>query len=121
LKIWKQNPSLRRLCGWEYRGEVPSEATFSRAFKEFAEKKLLDVIHDAVVSENYTGKVAGHASMDSTAIVVRGKSCRKIRRRRNSLQRRNMATRAEKCFNPKIRKMSATGKNQDFEGNRTVN
>ena len=29
------NPSLRRLCGWEYRGDVPSEATFSRAFGIF--------------------------------------------------------------------------------------
>ena len=27
----KTNPSLRRLCGWESRCEVPSEATFSRA------------------------------------------------------------------------------------------
>jgi hypothetical protein len=71
------NPSLRRLCGWEYRAQVPSEATFSRAFKEFAEKKLLDVIHDVIVSENYTEKVVGHASMDSTAIAGREKSCRK--------------------------------------------
>ena len=29
--------SLRRICGWETRREVPSEATFSRAFAEFAE------------------------------------------------------------------------------------
>jgi len=28
----KTNPGLRRLCGWEYSGAVPSEATFSRAF-----------------------------------------------------------------------------------------
>ena len=35
----KTNPSLRRLCGWEYRGEVPSEATFSRAFGIFAGRK----------------------------------------------------------------------------------
>jgi hypothetical protein len=27
---------LRRLCGWEHPGQVPSEATFSRAFAEFA-------------------------------------------------------------------------------------
>jgi len=29
--------TLRRLCGWEHPGQVPSEATFSRAFAEFAE------------------------------------------------------------------------------------
>src|SRR6202030_1442865 len=27
---------VRRLCGWEHPGELPSEATFSRAFAEFA-------------------------------------------------------------------------------------
>src|SRR6267142_4376287 len=28
---------LRRLCGWERRSKLPSEATFSRAFAEFAQ------------------------------------------------------------------------------------
>lgn len=49
----KTNPSLRRLCGWEYKGQVPSEATFFRGFKEFAAQKLLAVMHDVLVSENY--------------------------------------------------------------------
>ena len=31
---------LRRLCGWEHRGELPSETTFSRAFAEFAHSAL---------------------------------------------------------------------------------
>jgi hypothetical protein len=31
---------LRRLCGWERRGELCSEATFSRAFAEFARSEL---------------------------------------------------------------------------------
>ena len=29
--------TLRHLCGWTWRGEIPSEATFSRAFAEFSE------------------------------------------------------------------------------------
>src|SRR3989339_1248308 len=73
----KTSPSLRRLCGWGYKGQVPSEATFSRGFKEFAAQKLLALIHDVLVSENYKEKVVGHASMDSTAIIGREKSCRK--------------------------------------------
>jgi hypothetical protein len=32
----RHRPTLRRLCGWETLGEVPSEATFSRAFDAFA-------------------------------------------------------------------------------------
>ncbi len=71
------NPSLRRLCGWEYRSQVSSEATFSRAFTAFSEQKLLDIIHGAVVTENYKDKIVGHSSMDSTAITGREKSCRK--------------------------------------------
>lgn len=73
----KTNPNLRRLCGWEYRGEVPSEATFSRAFKVFAEERVPDAIHAMIVKANYTDKLVGHASIDSTAIVGREKACRK--------------------------------------------
>ena len=32
----RMNPVLRRLCKWEYSKAVPSEATFFRAFSEFA-------------------------------------------------------------------------------------
>ena len=31
--------ALRRICGWERRAEIPSEATFSRAFSEFADSE----------------------------------------------------------------------------------
>lgn len=71
------NSKLRLLCGWEHRGEVPSEATFSRAFGEFAAQKLLCVAHEAVISENYDKRLVGHANTDSTAIIGREKACRK--------------------------------------------
>ena len=32
----RRDGPLRQLCGWEGEGSVPSEATFSRAFAEFA-------------------------------------------------------------------------------------
>ncbi len=35
------------------------------------------MIHAAVVQENYAEKLVGHASIDSTAIIGREKSCRK--------------------------------------------
>ena len=71
------NPSLRRLCTWEYRGDVPSEATFSRVFGIFTKGKVCDAIHATIVKENYAEKLVGHASIDSTAIIAREKSCRK--------------------------------------------
>ena len=72
----KTNPSLRYLCGWEYRGAVPSEATFSRAFSTFSEEKILENVHAVLIRENYKEKLVGHASTDSTAIEGRERSCR---------------------------------------------
>jgi hypothetical protein len=38
---------LRKVCGWDSRGEVPSESTFSRAFALFADIGLNDVATDS--------------------------------------------------------------------------
>jgi hypothetical protein len=43
------NPTLQRLCGWERKEEVPSESTFSRAFSEFAESRLPERVHQALI------------------------------------------------------------------------
>ena len=37
--------SLRRMCGWVFRGEVPSEATVSRAFADFAVNDQISLWH----------------------------------------------------------------------------
>ena len=73
----KGNATWRQLCGWEFPSQVPSEATFSRAFSEFSKLNLLDKIHETVVTENYEDKLVGHASTDSTAVVGRERACRK--------------------------------------------
>ena len=53
----KTNPVLRRLCGWEYSRAVPSEATFSRAFSEFASEQILEEAVDLIYTLccNYCG------------------------------------------------------------------
>ena len=43
---------LRRICGWEQKGDIPGESTFSRAFAEFSESQLPACVHQAVISEN---------------------------------------------------------------------
>ena len=65
--------NLRRLCGWEYSSNVPSRATFSRAFAEFANGNLGQTIHEAMIKEHCGDKLAGHISRDSTAIKAREK------------------------------------------------
>ncbi len=64
----RNEATLRRLCGWEKAGSVPSEATFSRAFGEFAESDLPGRLHEALLERTLEGHLAGHVSRDSTAI-----------------------------------------------------
>lgn len=63
--------SLRRICGWERRSETPSEPTFSRAFREFAEQGLVDRIHQALVERSFEGRIVGVVARDATEIEAR--------------------------------------------------
>jgi len=69
--------TLRRLCGWQRAGEVPSEATFSRAFAAFAETALPSRLHEALIKESHADRLVGHISRDSTAIEAREKPAAK--------------------------------------------
>jgi hypothetical protein len=64
---------LRRLCGWEHRRELPSEATFSRAFAEFARSVLPCRLHEVLIKRSYEDRLVGHLARDSTAIEAREK------------------------------------------------
>ena len=64
---------LRRLCGWSRLGQVPSEATFSRAFNNFAESALPSRLHEVLIEKTLQGHPVGHVSRDSTAIKGREK------------------------------------------------
>jgi Transposase DDE domain/Transposase domain (DUF772) len=65
--------TLRRLCGWHGAGAVPSEATFSRAFAEFAACELPTRMHEALVVATHKERLVGHISRDATAIEAREK------------------------------------------------
>ncbi len=70
-------PNLRRICGWERRSAIPSEATFSRAFAEFAKSDLPAKAHAAMLEQHEKSRLVGHQSTDSTAIVGREKPKKK--------------------------------------------
>ena len=65
--------SLRRILGWERRSQVPSEATFSRAFAEFARAELPDKIHATLIDRALGGRVVGAIARDATEIEAREK------------------------------------------------
>jgi hypothetical protein len=69
--------SLRRILGWERRSQVPSEATFSRAFAEFAQGDLPGKIHAALVERALGGRMVGVIARDATEIEAREKRARK--------------------------------------------
>lgn len=93
-------PNLRRICGFgginftvthegftvggkalkvvKKKGQFPSEATFSRAFSEFAVSRLGDRVHEALVKEHLSEELLGHISRDSTAIEGNERPVKKV-------------------------------------------
>jgi len=99
IEALKAMTNLRRICGFdgsviveEREGKtvsgtilrlkrkkttLPSEATFSRAFAEFADSGLGDRVHDALVKEHMSAQIIGHISRDATAIIGNEKPAKK--------------------------------------------
>jgi hypothetical protein len=63
--------ALRRICGFSLCKKLPSEATFSRSFEEFAKSKLAERVQEALVKEHLGSELIGHLSRDGTAIEAR--------------------------------------------------
>jgi hypothetical protein len=77
IEMLSADKTLRRLCGWQRASAVPSEATFSRAFAEFAASALPSRLHEALIKESHADRLVGHISRDSTAIEAREKPAAK--------------------------------------------
>ena len=71
IEMLHLQPTLRRLCGWERRSQIPSAATFSRALAEFAHTRLGDALHAALVKKHVGRQLVLHLSRDSTEICAR--------------------------------------------------
>lgn len=71
--------SLRRICGFEVRNEIPSESVFSRAFAEFATTELLTQVHAELIKTHFSTEIIGHVITDSSAIEGREKAAKKIK------------------------------------------
>ena len=68
--------ALRRICGFPMCWKLPSEATFSRAFDEFARGHLAERVHEALIKEHLGDELIGHLSRDGTAIIARERPVR---------------------------------------------
>ena len=63
--------TLRRICGWERRDQIPSESTFSRAFDEFARDQATERLHADLVQRGFEDHIVGHVARDATDIDAR--------------------------------------------------
>lgn len=89
-------PNLRLICGFARRSDIPSEATFSRAFAEFAKSDLGVRVHDALVERCLKDQIVGHISRDSTAIDGREKTVKKAAKQRSAPRKRGRPKKSEK-------------------------
>jgi len=71
LEALQRDDHLRHLCGWRSARQVPHEATFSRAFDEFARMELPQFVHEALIRDSQSGRLIGHIARDATAIEAR--------------------------------------------------
>lgn len=83
--------ALRRICGFSMYRKLPDAATFSRAFGEFAEAKLAERVHEALIKQQLGQTLIGHISRDGTAITAREKPAKKPTQRINATNATNAA------------------------------
>ena len=65
--------TLRIICGWRYKRDIPSEATFSRAFGEFSDLDVAQKTQKKFVSEYLSEKTFFYNATDATKIPLRQK------------------------------------------------
>jgi hypothetical protein len=70
----KIDRTLRLLCGWRHYNEIPSEAKFSRVFKEFSKQCIATKAHDVFIENYLSETLFFYGSIDSTAIELREKA-----------------------------------------------
>ena len=97
------DPILRRMCGWEERYQVPSESTFSRVFREFAESKLAERVHEAMLKRTLPDHLFGHISQDSTEIEVREKPAKKPKKEPKPKKKRGRPRKGEERHSEQTR------------------
>lgn len=69
--------SFRRICGWERRDQLPSEAKFSRVFREFTDQALPERVHEQLIRHGLGDHLLGHLARDATEIDAREKPQRR--------------------------------------------
>jgi hypothetical protein len=65
--------TLRMLCGWRYKTDIPSESKFSRVFKELSDLKIAEKTHEKFVKEYLSDELFFYNATDATKVPLREK------------------------------------------------
>jgi transposase len=66
--------TLRILCGWRYKSDIPSESKFSRVFKELSELEIAQKTHENFIATYLKEKTFFYNATDATKIPLREKA-----------------------------------------------
>jgi hypothetical protein len=77
IRLLKVDKKLAGICGFDPYKKIPSESKFSRMWKNFADTKLPEKVHQALISKVYKDKIIGHLVIDSVPVEVREKPLKK--------------------------------------------
>ena len=74
VRTLRETPLAHRLCGWAFGHKVPSEASFSRTFAEFAERGFTERWFDDMVKKYLDNVPVDTVSYDSAPVEVRARA-----------------------------------------------
>jgi transposase len=78
---------LRVLCGWRYKNDIPSEAKFSRVFKELSDLQIAQKTHEKFVKEYLSDTIFMYNATDATKIPLRQKPVKVEKEEKPKLKR----------------------------------
>ncbi len=84
IDLLYSTPTLRRICGFVKKSDIPSESTFSRSFDEFAHTNLGEAVHKAMIDTYISDNIIGHISRDSTSIEANEKPVKQEKTRKKN-------------------------------------
>jgi len=87
--------TLRILCGWRYANQIPSEATFSRAFDEMSTMQIAQKSHEKFVQEYLSEKIFFYNATDATKIPLREKPVKLEKKEKTKKKRRGRPKKGE--------------------------
>jgi transposase len=87
--------TLRILCGWRYKTDIPSEPKFSRIFKELSDLKIAQKTHEQFIKEYLSDTLFLYNASDATKISLKEKPV-KIEKQKKPKSKRGRPKKGEK-------------------------